>query len=404
MRTKLSPAQALLIAGHPEEALKYTREEDMTEESLYLRAICHRHLGRFDIASGLLNELIEKNPSHYAGLNTAGMIATDIGAFYSAMGSFQEALEKAAAGHASAENLANIRLNCAYALMRLGKFEQAWPLFEAGRFRYSWDSPIVPWSGQPGKVVVICEGGYGDQVMFSRWLPRFHGQNGVELTHYCFAELADIMPDYGVPIIRHPRKARVSRGEIEVPWSKFDYATSIMSLPAIAQMKTVNDLPGDLGMWGYRRLPGEYLDGIGLCWEAEEVGVQRNSRSMDVNLFEPLAGPLKRDFVSLCPGRAHPSWVSDVALNSWVDTCTVLTRLHFVITIDTAVAHLAGALGVPTYILLPAGSDWKWFTQAMFGSASPWYPSVKLIRNTDPNLWAPAIEKLTEELKADGRL
>jgi tetratricopeptide (TPR) repeat protein len=393
---KLTPAQALIMTGHPTEALNYVGDDK------YTLAVIYRHLGRFDEAMKILNEIVFKDPKQFAAWNSLGMIDTDLGKFGSALAAFQICNEKIQGLTLNPEAVSQIRINVAYALMRNREFVKAWPFWESARYNYAWSTPLTPWSGQPGRVLVVCEGGYGDQFLFCRWMPKAK-QLG-ELTYYCFEDLIPIMPDYCKPMLPHSKGHRVSDYYPAVDWNQFDFATSIMSLPAICQMKDIDEIPPDPGGWRHNPLPSFMRDGVGICWEAEEVGVQRRLRSISVEELAPLADICKGQWTSLCPGREHPKWISDVALNTWEDTISALTRLNFVVTIDTAVGHLAGALGVPTYMLLPLGSDWKYFTAGDVGNRSPWFPSVKLIRNTDPLSWKPAIEELILALQNDRRI
>lgn len=396
---KLTPAQALIVSGHPEEALKYVGDDK------YARAVCLRHLGRFPEALELLHDLVYPDKDHFAAWNSIGMIHTDLGEFDLARTAFSAANDYIQGKHLNSEAICQIRVNLAYAYMRDCDFEKAWPLWESARYGYAWQTPLVPWSGQPGRVLVVCEGGYGDQILFSRYLKQ--AKAFADITYYCFEDLIPIMPAYCRPMIPHQKQMKLSNYFPAVDWDKFDYATSIMSLPAICGIPTKTEgltvkpiLPADPGGWPYSPLPAEFRNGVGLCWAAEEVGVQRRLRSMPVEEFEPLKHLC---FESLCPGRPHPDWISSYRGRSWEDTILALSTMRYVITIDTAVAHLAGALEIPTYLILPKGSDWKYFTERQVGDVSPWYRSVKLIRNTDPLDWKPAIQLLTEELRKDGR-
>lgn len=397
---KLTPAQALIMTGHPEEALKYVGDDN------YTRAVCLRHLGRFAEAMQLLNDVAFRNPDHFAAWNSLGMIDTDLGDFVSARDAFQIANEKIQGKQINPEAISQIRINLAYAYMRDCDFEKAWPLWESARYGYAWQTPLVPWSGQPGRVLVVCEGGYGDQFLFARYLP--FAKKLADITYYCFEDLIPIMPVYCKPMLPHQKRMAVSNYFPAVDWDKYDYATSILSLPAICGIPTeirdltiIPKLPPDVGGWPYSPLPMDFRNGVGICWAAEEVGVQRRSRSIPVEEFEPFK---HLAFESLCPGRQHPDWIIPYRGQSWQDTILALSTMQYVITIDTAVAHLAGALDIPTYLILPRGSDWKYFTWRQVGNVSPWYPSVKLIRNTHPLDWKPAIQLLTEELRKDGRI
>lgn len=394
---KLTPAQALIMAGHPEEALQFVGDDQ------YSRAVCLRHLGKFDESLELLEGIARREPQQFAAWNSIGMIQTDLGQFGLALLAFKAANEKMQGKQINPEAFSAIRINVAYAYMRARQFENAWPFWEAARYNYAWRTPLAPWSGQPGRVLVLCEGGYGDQFLFCRWLPE--AKKKADLTYLCFEDLIPIMPEYCKPMLPHFKAQRISDYFPAVEWDKFDFATSIMSLPAICGMKDIADIPPDQGGWKQGLLPIQMRDGVGLCWEAEEMGTQRRLRSISVDEFVPLAHEYDGNhLVSLCPGRTHPKWVGDLRIKTWRDTLLLLSRLKYVITIDTAVGHLAGALGVPTYMLLPLGSDWKYFTAADVGNQSPWYPSVKLIRNTDALSWKPAVELLLEALRQDGRI
>lgn len=416
---ELDPAQALIRHGHPREALEHITDD--RPQSQFLRAVCYRHLGQPEFAKTLMTRLLS-DPDPRLPLpalwNTYGMIKTDLGKFEDAVFCFQQAFEILAAdpnpqicsydGNAGGPQIA---LNLAYSLMRLGRFAQAWSLWESSRCGWSWWTPLVPWAGEPGRVLVVPEGGVGDQILFSRWIPKAE-VSGAELTYYVHEELVDLLcqsprartPSFIFRVIPKPRSISVSTDPYpNIDWNKFDFATSVMSLPAICGMKSIADIPYDnwrSGDWKYTP-----IGKAGLCWAAEESGlVQRKTRSIPVEDFAPVVeGFHQYTWFSICPGRPHPHWIEQFQAEGWMGTWHMLRSLDFLVTCDTAVAHLAGALGVPTYVILPLASDWKYFTHELVGDQSPWYPSVKLIRNTDPVSFQPAIELLMEELKRDGR-
>jgi hypothetical protein len=416
---KMSPAQALIFHGHPREALQHLGDSPADR---FHRAICHRHLGELDRAEALMSDLLSdpdpRLPLHSLW-NTYGMIKTDLGHFWAAVIDFQKAFQILAEtpnpqicsydGNAGGPQ---ISLNLAYSLMRLGRFAEAWPLWESSRHGWSWATPLVPWAGEPGRVLVVPEGGVGDQILFSRWISEVEDwmqeERGesyrAELTYYVHEELIDILPRSLQPshVIPKPRSVSVSTDPYpNINWDKFDFGTSVMSLPAICGMKSVADIPRD--SW-QRQWTYQFPWRAGLCWAAEESGlVQRKTRSIPVDDLEPLRAA-RSSWVSLCPGRPHPDWIQRFEPASWADTKEVLESLDFLVSCDTAVAHLAGALGVTTYLILPLASDWKYFTYDLVGNQSPWYPSVKLVRNSHPVSFKPAIELLMEELKRDGRI
>jgi hypothetical protein len=138
---------------------------------------------------------------------------------------------------------------------------------------------------------------------------------------------------------------------------------------------------------------------VGICAFAQEVGVQRPHRSVPALALAPLREIAGVEWFSLMPDR-RLEWM--VGLSSqcgqracdWLDTCEVIEQLDLVISVDTAVAHLAASLEVPTWILLPMRSDWKWGT----GETSVWYPDAKLFRQKHPVLWDGVISEVCDEL------
>lgn len=393
---KLSPAQALILHNHPREALQHLGSSPADR---FLEVICYRHLGELYQAQSLLHSLVmDPDPSLpvQAMWNTYGMIKTDLGHFEESVTCFENALDLLNS-LPNAQNCSydgntgrpQIMLNLAYALMRLGRFEKAWPLWESSRYGWSWETPLVPWTGEPGRVIVVPEGGIGDQILFSRWIPTME-KMGAEVTYYVHEELIGILPHTIKRVIPRPRSVNEAKDAYPgIDWAKYDYATSIMSLPAICGVRSIADIPPDF--WGW---PKERTRKAGLCWAAEEIGVQRKTRSIPIEELEPLRG--LAEWISLAPGRVHPDWIESFKPRSWIHTFELLRSLDFLVTCDTAVAHLAGSLGLSTYLILPLSSDWKYFTHELV--ASPWYASVELIRNTHAVSFAPAIQSLVEKL------
>lgn len=397
---KLSPAQALILHNHPREALQFLSD---TPSDRFLRAICHRHLGELGRAQNILCDLLS-DPDPGLPLqslwNTYGMIATDLGDFQDSIVSFQRALraldknpDAQITSYDGNTGRPQILLNLAYALMRLGRFKEAWPLWESSRYGWSWETPLVPWSGDPGRVIVVPEGGIGDQILFSRWLPTMK-QMGAEVTYYVHQELIEVFPNpYRRWMIPRPRSVNEAKDAYPgIDWARYDYAISVMSLPAVCGMRAIADIPPDY--WGW---PAHQIGKAGLCWAAEEIGVQRKTRSIPIEELEPLRG--RAEWISLAPGRRPPEWVEPFSPASWGETFELLRSLDFLVTVDTAVAHLAGVIGLPTYLILPLASDWKYFTRELVGDQSPWHMPVQLIRNTHPVSFQPAIQSLVEQLK-----
>jgi hypothetical protein len=199
---------------------------------------------------------------------------------------------------------------------------------------------------------------------------------------------------------------RIVRQRDHLNPAEWDFCVPLMSLPRCLGMKTWSDIPQfQKYIYEDKRLSSQWFDrllhsdggpNIGICWRAEENGVSRKHRSIPVEQRDARSDAR---FFSLCPGVEAPSGVIDHtrAFLDWGVTAAFVSNLDLVISADTAVAHLAGALGIPTWIVLPQRSDWKWATEE---SGPVWYPSARLFRQQHPTDWKPVMEEVADALRA----
>ena len=217
-----------------------------------------------------------------------------------------------------------------------------------------------------GKTVLVYpEQGFGDAIQFIRYVPLVHAR-GARVVVACHQKLARLCQTVeGVATVLTP----------EQPLPPIDYCTPLMSLPLAmktrletipAQVPYVSAEPGDIAAW-QRRIAGD--DGrlqVGVAWQGNPKFPASRAKACPLERLAPLFAVPGCAFFSLQAGEAAAAlraWISqgqpvtDVAggLESFSDTAAVVCALDLVITIDTAVAHLAGALGKPVWILLPSG-------------------------------------------------
>ena len=151
---------------------------------------------------------------------------------------------------------------------------------------------------------------------------------------------------------------------------------------------------------------------VGVCWASgrENRDLYADKSMVAATLLEPLLPACRaedlclvslqvgEDAPQLEPFRSEPNLFDPApALTSFADTAAVIAQLDLVITVDTAVAHLAGAMGKPTWVLLPFNADWRWLTERR---DSPWYPSMRLYRQPRPGDWAAILAVVTRDLQA----
>jgi hypothetical protein len=291
-------------------------------------------------------------------------------------------------------------------LLTLGRYEAGWPTLEA-----RWDTPrlastlpFVPsptrplWRGEPAPDRRLCvhgEGGYGDNLMCARFLPEIATRVG-ELIVIVAPPLERLLRDIeGVETVV-TRQDRIPEGALH---------TSFFSLPAHVGL-TLADLSGE----PYLRPPiaGPELGErraklrIGLVWAGNRVTTHDWDRSSPgLEPFAPLLAMPDVEWISLQYGERaeegrHTNLRPLPPVEDFADTAYVLSQLDLVVAVDTAVAHLAGALGIPTCIILPSMPEFRW---GISGDRSAWYRSVKLFRRAHSRDWHTPIAKIRAEIE-----
>jgi hypothetical protein len=258
------------------------------------------------------------------------------------------------------------------------------------------------WSGgkPPGRLLVISEQGYGDTIQFSRFLPQVIGQ-GTSLTFLCPTPLLGPYREWGKRI-GAAISDRVQPGE-------FDAYCSIGSLTANLGIR-LGDLPGPLpalevdpekvARYRAARPPGRCVAGV--CWAGRPTHPQDRSRSMAPEHLIPLALLPGVALVGLQRPPSAPPPDGLLALDwgpemrDFSDLAAMLMALDVVVTIDTAIAHLAGTLGRPVLLMVAHFPDWRWL---LGREDSPWYPSVRVHRQRRPGEWKPVVDDVAQALR-----
>ena len=307
-----------------------------------------------------------------------------------------------------------IRFHRALELLLAGDWEDGWPEYEARQLLYPTDFPstgVPVWKGEPltGKFLwVTCEQGLGDQIMFSRYLPWVRAK-AASLYFDSHPSLADF--SFGMDI---PTRTMASAGSYKVPvhevtQRKPDYTVSLMSLPLIHKTTPRNMLPP---FDGYRIVSKPYSiklnstgkKKIGLVWAGGSGHPNDAVRSMALQTLMPLTGNDNFDFYSFQAGEhakdiekcAANLLIKSLDLRTWMHTCAGLKHMDALVTVDTSCAHMAASLGIKTFVMMAWECDFRW---GATGETTPWYPSMKLIRQERPGDWTGVVRRVMTELE-----
>ena len=288
----------------------------------------------------------------------------------------------------------------------LGDFAQGWPLFEArwtvpslgNQRRY----PQIPqWLGQEsiaGKSLLLyAEQGLGDTLQFCRYVPVLQ-ELGAKISLAVQVPLVSLLAD---------QWPGVAVAESFADVSGFNLATPLMSLP-LALGTTLENIPAAVPYIRVCDAAEPFVcdrPRVGLVWSGSAGHKNDNNRSVAVQTLEPLFD-LPVDWVCLQPElrEADRAWLasqsgvtlSQPALTDFAETARVIAGLDWVVTVDTAVAHLAGALGKEVWLLLPTGPDYRWLLER---KDSPWYPTARLFRQSERGDWAGVVGRLADAIR-----
>jgi tetratricopeptide (TPR) repeat protein len=327
------------------------------------------------------------------------------------LGRIEEALDSFNRAIALQPELPEAHWNKALLCLAIGDFEQGWPAYE-WRWRgatelTSRDFSQPQWRGEDlnGKTILLhAEQGFGDTIQFIRYLPLV-AQKGCKVILELPDSLMPLIPGIDGLVSMH------RRGD---PLPAFDVHCPLMSLP-LSFGTTATTIPASVpylsapaervGAWR-TRLAHLGKPRVGLVWSGKPSHKNDHNRSIALSRLEPLLSVPDVTFVSLqreyreteLPALARlPVFRLDETITDFADTAAAIGELDLVIAVDTAVAHLAGALGRPLWLLLSHIQDWRWMHDR---TDSPWYPSARLFRQSQIGDWDGVIAAVAQELAA----
>ncbi len=375
---------------------------------------------RLEEAAALFRKTLQLKPNYVKARSNLGNVVRDLGRFDEALACYDQALRLQ-------PDYADAYRNRAMAHLVLGNFEQGWRDYE-----WRWKCQDVPgrsfpqplWDGSPlaGRPILLhAEQGLGDTIQFIRYAPLVKERGGYVIVE-CQEPLAPLLATCpGIDRI-------VARGQ---PLPDFAVHAPLLSLPAIFGT-TLATLPADVPYlfadaelvrwWGKEVLSAELESlserhlspltthhsplKIGIAWQGNPVHPDDRRRSIPLAGFAPLARVNGIHLFSMQKGLgteqiqavADQFTVADLSsrLETFMDTAAVLKNLDLVITIDSAIAHAAGALGVPVWVLLQVAPDWRWLLDR---DDSPWYPTMRLFRQKRWGDWDEVFQRIVQALR-----
>jgi Flp pilus assembly protein TadD len=404
-------------------------------EALTERAAAHLATGRRQQAIDDLDRALYLNPTHLTALLPRAHIAQDQsdhaaalalydralvrqpdlaaaqsnrGVTLRAMGRHTEALQACRQAHELCPGDADMELNLAICLLHAGLWQQGWPAYEARLRRPPWNAAMATftaplWDGTTRldgtRILLVGEQGLGDTIQFCRFAPRLTalGANVILGVDPSLRRLLTGIAQIAIPTDPDPH---------------YDFFCPLLSLPArlgLTPADTAMPLPylradpAATALWRTRLAPYPNLK-VGLVWAGDprpdDPAAQRldQRRSIPLDRLAPLLATPNATFVSLQKGRQAAAcpvldWTAE--LHDFADTAALIEALDLVISVDTAVAHLAGAMGKPVWALHRFDRCWRWLTEP---SETIWYPSMRLFTQLRPSDWSQVVAEVTNAL------
>ncbi|MBM4146647.1 MAG: tetratricopeptide repeat protein [Nitrospira sp.] len=360
--------------------------------------------GKLDEAIKFYQKAIELNANFAGSYYNLGVALQDQGDIDNALQAYKKTIELD-------PDFAEAHFSISLINLLLGNFKEGWKGYEwrwklKEAYQRNFYQPMWDGSDIKGKTILLhAEQGFGDTIQFIRYAPLV-AQRGVKVIVECQKELTSLFKNVeGIHQV-------ISHGE-SLPY--FDVRCPLLSLPAVFDTTTEN-IPAkipyiavEMNFIDKWRKKVEIRDSqmkIGLAWAGRATARKESYRACSLEMFAPFARLSNVIFYSLQKGKASEQTVNSPfgmklidytkEIEDFSDTAGLMYHLDIVISVDTAVAHLAGALGKPVWTLIPFAPDWRW---SLNRDDCPWYPTMRLFRQTAPGDWSSVIDKIYNELQ-----
>lgn len=389
------------------------QEPDFLEAHIDLAGVLWR-VSDFEGALAHARRAVELAPDHPHAVRILGTALLNLNRLPEAEVQLLRALELQP-GFALAE------LDLALTLLGAGRLEEGWPWYEqrwketAQLQRPAFFDPAREWQGpqaQPlaGKrIAVYAEQGLGDVLQFLRYVPLLQAQGA---TVFCIVqpELAALV-EHSLPGVQCQGPGKQFELDLHVALLSLPlhFRTTLATVPAAVPY--LRAPPAAAARWRERLAPWQGKFKVGIAWSGYLKQINNRNRAVPLGLLRPLLEVPGVQCFSL--QKAAAGRFSDVApwpeqlvdltadWNDFTDSAGMLEQLDLVVTVDTAIAHLAGALGRPAWVLLAPNADWRWL---LAREDSPWYPSLRLFRRGFGEDREAQVGRVVQALRAHARL
>ena len=376
--------------------------------ALYNMAVELQKLARLDEALACYNQTLKLNPQDINALINRGNTLKDLKQYKVAIASFESAL-------ALEPNIPSAHWNKALTHILLGEYEQGWKEYEwgwqCGERGKQRQYRQATWLGEEpitGKTILVHpEQGFGDLIQFCRYMPMLE-ELGAKVILEAPASLVELLASLSATL------SVIKEGEV-LP--AFDLVCPVMSLP-LALKTSLETIPASTPYLNVRDAKKQYWQAklgaktrprIGIVWSGSMTNQIDNNlcarRNIPLSELKPLFDlpfefhVLQKDIRpedkpildNLTQLHGHQDELQDFA-----DTAAIIQEMDLVISVCTSVAHLSGALGHETWVLLPYSADYRWMTNE---NDSPWYPNTELIRCKKIGDWSDVVQQTIQKLK-----
>jgi tetratricopeptide (TPR) repeat protein len=435
-----SRGNTLLEIGRIEDALACFDEAVALKpefvEAINNRGNTLRRLKRFDEALACYERAYALRPDHVPTLNNRGVALQDLkrltealsdydralqidphnveahinrGLAYIEMQRPQEARQQFEQALSIAPEHPQAHYNLGWCALLMADFERGWSEYEwrwrrPGAPRPRFDALIPEWKGEDlrgKKIIVFEEQGLGDVIQFSRYLPLLCGA-GAEVVFLVAARLHRLL---------RPLCSDIALIDEPPLNARFDYRCALMSLPGRFKATPpsapyLRAEPELAAKW--RTIIGDHGFKIGVCWQGDPASENDIERFAPLRYFAPLVETPGVRLISL--QKRHgleqlPAFLENASIeilepfddgpDAFIDAAAVMSCLDLIVTVDTSIAHLAGALGRPTSLALKYSPDWRW---GLDRADTHWYPTVKFYRQSERRDWAEVFEAIAADI------